>query len=84
MSVIDKKLAEKAERDRYIVLETGINEVKRAEKREMGKMLDNMLVKIEEMNKKIEKMEVEQKGEKTAIEDIGEMVVKMTVDFCRF
>ena len=81
MLAIYKKLAEKAERDRYVVLETRVNEVKRAEKREMGKMLDNLLVKIEKMNQKIEKMEVEQKGERMTIEDIGETVVKMTVDF---
>ena len=67
---MDKKLAEKAEEDRNIVLETGINEAKRAEKRRMGKMLDNMLMKIEEMDQKIKKMEVEQKGERTVIEDM--------------
>ena len=78
--VIDKELAEKAQRERYVVLETGVSEGKKAEKREMEKMLQSMIVKIEEMNGKIKKMEVKQEEERMAIKDMGESIIKMMVD----
>ena len=47
MSAIDKKLAEKAARDRFVVLETGVDAAKRKEKMETAMMLEKMLVKIQ-------------------------------------
>ena len=79
--VIDKKLTDKAARDRFIVLETGVDTAKRKEKMETARMLEKLLVKIQEMNDKIEGMEVEQEGERTLIEDMDEMLVKMSVDY---
>ena len=54
MSAIDKKLTDNAARDRFIVLETGMDAAKRKEKMETAMMLEKMLVKIQEMNDKID------------------------------
>ena len=50
---IDKKLAKKAEKERYLVLEMGVMEVRRQEKKEMEKMMNSMIKKIKEMDGKI-------------------------------
>ena len=63
------------------MLETGANAAKRKEKMETATMLDNMLEKIQQINDKIEGMEVDQEWERTVREDIGEMLVKMLVDY---
>lgn len=49
MLAIDKMVTEKAARDRFIVLEIGVDAAKRKEKMETARMLDNVLVKIQEM-----------------------------------
>ena len=78
---IDKMLAEKAARERYVVLEKDINEVKKKEKMETESMLQNMKVKIDEINEKIKKIKGDQNVERLVIEEVGESFVRMTIDY---
>ena len=60
MVAIDKKLAEKVARERYVVLERGVDKAKEKEKMEMESMEQRMKVQIDEMNEKIENMKGDQ------------------------
>ena len=77
---IDKKLAQMAAKDRYIVLKMGISEANRKEKIQMEKTMDIMIKKVEEMEEKIEEKEVELEEERMSIEDVGQAVYELTVD----
>ena len=72
---IDKMLAEKAARERYVVLKKDIDEVKKKEK-----MVQKMKVKIEEKNEKIKKLKSDQNVERSVIEELGESFVRMMID----
>ena len=77
---IDKKLVQKAAKDRYIVLDMGINGAKRKEKIQMEKTMTIMIKTVEEMEEKIEEKEVELEHECMSIEDVGQAVIELTVD----
>ena len=78
---IDKMLAEKVARERYVVLQKDIDEVKKKEKMETESMLQKMKMKIEEMNEKITKLKSEQNVERSVIEELGESFVRVTIDY---
>ena len=78
---IDKMLAEKAARERYVVLKKDIDEVKKKEKMETESMVQKMKVKIEEVNEKIKKLKSDQNVERSVIEELGESFVRMTIDY---
>ena len=44
-------------------------------------MVQNMKVKIEEMNEKIKKLKSDQNVERSVIEELGEPFVRMTIDY---
>ena len=77
---IDKMLAEKAARERYVVLKKDIDEVKKKEKMETESMVQKMKVKIEEMNEKIKKLS-DQNVDRSVIVELGESFVRMTIDY---
>ena len=77
---IDKMLAEKAARERYVVLKKDIDEVKK-EKMETESMVQKIKVKIEEINEKIKKLKSDQNVERPVIEELGESFVRMTIDY---
>ena len=77
---IDKKLAQMAAKERYIVLETGVSEAKRKEKIQMEKSVLMMIQKVEEMEEKIKEKEVELEDEHMYIEDVGQSVYELMVD----
>ena len=74
-------LAEKAARERYVVLEKDINEAKKKEKMETESMVQKMKVKIDEKNEKTEQIKGDQNAERLVIEELGESFVRMTVDY---
>ena len=74
-------LAEKAARERYVVLEKDINEVKKKERMETESMVQIMKVKIDEINEKIKKIKGDQNVERLVIEELGEAFVRMTIDY---
>ena len=74
-------LAEKAARERYVVLEKDINEAKKKEKMETESMVQKMKVKIDEINEKTEQIKGDQNAERLVIEELGESFVRMTVDY---
>ena len=74
-------LAEKAARERYVVLKKDIDEAKKKEKMETESMVQKMKVKIEEMNEKIKKLKSDQNVERSVIEELGESFVRMTIDY---
>ena len=74
---IDKKLAEKVANERYVVLKRGVDEAKKKQKMEMESMMQKMKVKIDEMHEKKD----DQDAEKSMIEELGESLVRMTVDY---
>ena len=78
---IDKMLADKAARERYVVLERDIDEAKKKEKMETESMVQKMKVKIDEINEKIEKIKGDQNAERSVTEELGESFVRMTVDY---
>ena len=69
---IDKMLAQKATRERYVVLKKDIDEAKKKEKMETESMVQKMKVKIEEMNEKIKKLKSDQNVERSVIEELGD------------
>ena len=77
---IDKKLAQMAAKERYIVLEMGVSEAKRTEKIQMEKTMAMMIQKVEEMEEKIEEKEVELEDQCMSIEDVGQSIYELTVD----
>ena len=77
---IDKKLAQMAAKERYIVLKMGVSEAKRKEKIQMEKTLAMIIQKVEEMEEKIKEKEVELEDECMSIEDVGQSVYELTVD----
>ena len=77
---IDKKLTQKAAKDRYIVLEMGISEAKRKEKIQTEKTMAIMIKTVEEMEEKIEEKEIELEDECMSIEDVGQAIYELTVD----
>ena len=79
---IDKKLAQLAAIDRYIVLDLGVSEAKRKEKIQMEKTMAIMMKKVEEMEEKIDEKEVELEDECMSIEDVGQAIYELTVDMC--
>ena len=68
---IDKKLAQMAAKERYIVLEMGVSEAKRKEEIQMEKSMLMMIQKVEKMEEKIEEKEAELEDECMYIEDVG-------------
>ena len=78
---IEKILAEKAARERYVVLNQDIDEAKKKEKMETESMVQKMKVKIEEMNEKIKKLKSDQNVERSVIEELGESFVRMMIDY---
>ena len=74
---IDKILAEKAARERYV----DINEAKKKEKMETESMVQKMKVKIDEINEKIEKIKGDQNAKRLVIEELGESFVRMMIDY---
>ena len=78
---IDKMLAEKVARERYVVLKKDIDEAKKKEKMETESMVQKMKVKIEEMNEKIKKLKSDQNVERSVIEELGESFIRMTIDY---
>ena len=77
---IDKKLAQMAAKERYIVFEMGVSEAKRKEKIQMEKTMVMMIQKVEEMEEKIEEKEVEFEDECMYIKDVGQSIYELTVD----
>ena len=77
---IDKKLAQMAAKERYIVLEMGVSEAKRKEKIQMEKTVLMMIQKVKEMEEKIKEKEVELEDERMYIEDVGQSVYELIVD----
>ena len=73
---IDKKLAEKVAKERYVVLKRGVDEAKK-KKMEMESMMQKMKVKIDEMHEK----KGDQDAERSMIEELDESLVRMTVDY---
>ena len=80
MTATDKKLAEKAERERYLVLEMGVMEVRRKEKRETEKTRNSMVRKIGEIEENIMQMEVELEEKHMVIEDMGQNILELQMD----
>ena len=80
MTAIDKKLVERAGRERYIVLEMRVSEAQKEEKKEKEKTRNSMMRKIKEMEEKIKQMEVEIEEECMGIEDMGESILGLVVD----
>ena len=78
---IDKMLAEKVARERYVVLKKDIDEAKKKEKMETESMVQKMKVKIEEVNEKIKKLKSDENVERSVIEELGESFVRMTIDY---
>ena len=78
---IDKMLAEKAARERYVVLEKDINEAKKNKKMETESMVQNMKVKIDKINEKIRKIKGDQNAERLVIEELGESFVRMMIGY---
>ena len=78
---IDKMLTEKVARERYVVLEKDINEVKKKEKMEIESMVQNMKVRIDEINEKIKKIKGDQNVERLVIEELGESFVRMMIGY---
>ena len=78
---IDKMLAEKVARERYVVLEKDINEEKKKEKMETESMVQNMKVKIDKINEKIKKIKGDQNVERLVIEELGGSFVRMMIDY---
>ena len=74
-------LAEKAARDRYVVLKKDTDEAKKKDKMETESMVQKMKVKIEEMNEKIKKLKSDQNVERSVIEELDESFVRMTIDY---
>ena len=74
-------LAEKAARERYVVLEKDINESKKKEKMETESMVQNMKVKIDEINEKIKKLKGDQNVDRLVIEELGDSFVRMKIDY---
>ena len=77
---IDKKLAEKAEGERYLRLETGVSEAKRQEKAQMKRTKNEMVEKIKEMQQKIDSTQVELEEERIEIENIGSDIMELILE----
>ena len=80
VTVIDKKLAEKAEGERYLRLETGVLEAKRQEKAQTEKMKNEMVEKIKEMQEKINSTQVELEEERIEIENITSNIMEFLLE----
>ena len=80
VTVIDKKLAQKAEGERYLKLKTGISEVKRQEKAETEKMKNEMVDIIKEMQQKINRVWAELEEERIEIENIGSDIMELILE----
>ena len=74
---IDKKLAQKAEGEMYLKLETGISEEKRQEIAETEKMKNKTVNMIKEMQQKINKVQVELEERRMEIENIGSDIMEL-------
>ena len=77
---IDKKLAQKAEGETYLKLETGISEEKRQEIAETEKTKNKMVNMIKEMQQKINKVQVELEERRIEIENIGSDIMELILE----
>ena len=77
---IDTKLAQKAEGERYLKLETGISEEKRQEIAETEKMKNKMVNMIKEMQQKINEVQVELEERRMEIENIGSDIMELILE----
>ena len=77
---IDKKLAQKAEGETYLKLETGILEEKRQEIAETGKTKNKMVNMIKEMQQKINEVQVELEERRIEIENIGSDIIELILE----
>ena len=80
VTAIDKKLAQKAEGEMYLKLETGISEEKRQEKAETEKTKNKMVNMIKEMQQKINEVQVELEERRMEIENIGSDIMELILE----
>ena len=76
---IDKKLAMKAVKERYLTLEMGMSDQKQKEMMEMRKTRESMVQKLEEMAEKIHTLETELEVDRIDLEDLGKEIYEMVV-----
>ena len=76
---IDKKLAMKTVKERYLTLEMGVSDQKRKEMMEMRKTKENMVQMLEEMAEKIHTLETELEVDRIDLEDLGKEIHEMVV-----
>ena len=77
---IDKKLAQKAEGERYLKLETGISEEKRQEIAETEKTKNKMVNMIKEMQQKINEVQVDLEERRKEIENTGSNIMELILE----
>ena len=80
VTAIDKKLAQKAEGEMYLKLETGISEEKRQEIAETEKMKNKMVNMIKEMQQKINEVQVELEERRIEIENIESDIMELILE----
>ena len=80
VTAIDKKVAQKAEGEMYLKLETGISEEKRQEIAETEKTKNKMVNMIKEMQQKINEVQVELEERRIEIENIGSDIMELILE----